>query len=161
MRTRALAAVALALPVAVATAGPALAAPTYAPNPAGNGITQMQLTCDGQLVTILTNGNRSSENGGWSVGRVVGDGHLIPTSFTFSLVDLATGDAVWSGQQLKGGGHANPQGDLVTCSQTEPAGATLGQVLGGPDTPPGIVLPPGTENDPAGFEFTVTAIARP
>lgn len=161
MRRSALAAMALAVPLTLATAGPALAAPSYEPNPAGNGITQMQLTCDGQTVTILTNGNRSSDNGGWSVGRVTGGGHLIPTSFTFSLVDLATSEAVWSGQQLKGGGHANPEGQLVTCSQIEPTGMTLGEIVASPDTPPGLVLPPGTENDPAGFEFSVTAISRP
>ncbi|WP_157371563.1 hypothetical protein [Angustibacter sp. Root456] len=161
MRKPVLAAAALSVPLALATAAPALAAPSYDPNPAGNGITQMELTCDGQTVTILTNSNRSSENGGWSVGRIVGDGHLVPTSFTFGLVDLATGDTIWSGQQLKGGGHANPQGQVVTCSQVEPTGMSLADVLAAPDTPPGIVLTPGTENDPAGFEFSVTAISRP
>lgn len=154
------AAAAVALPVTLG-ALPASAAPSGEPNPAGNGVTAMELICDGQSVTVLVPGENSSDNGGWSVGQIQTGGHLIPTSFKFSLVDLATGTAIWSGEQAKGGGNANHEQATVTCTQTEETGATLSQILSDPEAPPGIVLPAGTEDDPAGFQVTITAVSQP
>lgn len=100
------------------TATPAGAAPGYQPNPAGFGITTMQGECGGQPTTVVTNGNHSSENGGWSAARVYGEHTVyIPRSFAFTLLDATNGLVIVSGTQTK---NAGPTGS-ITCSFSEAA----------------------------------------
>ncbi|MCU1675550.1 MAG: hypothetical protein JWM93_308 [Frankiales bacterium] len=159
MRRFSIAAAAIALPVLVAAA-PAHAAPTYEGNPAGNGIVTMEVSCAGETLTILENSNRSSDNGGWSSVRIVGGGRLTPLAFTFALVDLATGATVFSATSAKGGGHAGNQADTVLCNAVIPTGMTLGQVLSGPDVPPGVDTTGVNLDDPAGYAVTATVVRR-
>ncbi|SDB83465.1 hypothetical protein GA0111570_104144 [Raineyella antarctica] len=156
-----LAAAALAAVPLMAAGVPAHAAPSYQPNRAGNGVTQMTLECDnGQTVDVLVAGNHSSDMGGWAAARVVGDGVLLPTSFTFALVDLNDpATPLWQGVQAKGGGKAQSRQQTITCSVLMPADATIGEVL---STAPGpITVPEDQLGDPAGFLLTVTAVPRP
>ena len=124
--------------------GSAAAAQSYLP-----------LECsDGSSIVVRAPDTHSSDNGGWSVGQVVdgGSGHLIPTHFTFTLYDVTTGSTVFSGQQAKGGGHANHTQTSVTCSSTD--SGTAGDFFG-PDLPPGV-----SADDAVTFTITVKAVAK-
>ncbi len=109
---------------------------------------------DGSSILVRVPESHSSQNGGWSVGQVVdgGSGHLIPTSFTFTLYDVTTDTTIFSGSQTKGGGNANHMQATVTCgiTQSTTAGAFFGTNL-----PPGI-----SAGDTVTFTFTVTAVPK-
>lgn len=128
----------------LATAGPAMAAQSTQP-----------FTCDGQQLVIRTNNNHSSDNGGWSAAIVVdgGSGALAPTSFTFAAYDETTGQPIFEGTQLKGGGNANHNQRMVTCTQTTTD--TLGDLL-----EPGDELPPGAALSDV-VQVTVMVVAVP
>ena len=109
---------------------------------------------DGSSILVRVPESHSSQNGGWSVGQVVdgGSGHLVPTSFTFTLYDVTTRMTVFSGSQVKGGGHANQMQATVMCSNTQMS--TAGDFFGR-DLPPGV---PAT--DAVTFTLTVTAVPK-
>ena len=98
--------------------------------------TTMQLTCDGQVLTVRTNSNSSSDNGGWSVAQVVGggSGHLVPVVFHFSAYDNTTDQPIFDGQQVKGAGNANHNQSTVDCIQQQTG--TLADLLSPGDQPP-------------------------
>lgn len=110
--------------IAAVTAGmlPASAAPSYEGNKAGNGQSLEPFYCSGLGdLLIRTNGNNSSEMGGWGTAKIVegGSGTLIPTSFTFEAYDATKEMDLFPSQTLvKGGGHANGQQDVLDCSST-------------------------------------------
>ncbi len=146
-RTRSTAAVA-ALTIAAGAGLAGLAGPAHAAQ------TTLPITCDGQQLTVRVNTNHSSQNGGWGVGQVVagGTGHLVPTSFSGSLVDDAIHQTLFSFEQAKGGGNANHNQSTVTCTQSQ--AGVLGDFLDAGDTPP-----PGTSvSDPVTFTLTVIAV---
>jgi hypothetical protein len=96
----------LAAGLALGTAAAAHAAQQYVP-----------LMCDnGDSITVRTPTNSAQQS--WSVGQIVdgGAGHLIPLSFSFSFVP-AQGDP-FSWTTTKGGGHAGPDDQPVTCTST-------------------------------------------
>ena len=110
---------------------------------------------DGSSIVVRVPESHSSDNGGWSVGRVVdgGSGHLIPTSFMFTLYDVTTESTVFSDQQAKGGGHANHRQASVTCSNTDSGSA--GDLFGS-DLPPGV-----SAGDTVTVTISVEAVAKP
>jgi len=112
------------------------------------------IQCGGHDVTIRTNTNNSSDNGGWSAAKVVGDGTLIPTSFSFAVVDHTNGESVGPFTQAKGGGNANHNQQTISCTQSMTD--TLANLLGPGDTPP----PGWNLTDSATFTFTVTAVQK-
>lgn len=116
--------------------------------------TLQQLSCDGQKMTLRTNDNNSSDMGGWSAAQVVagGSGTLIPTKFDFSAYDNTIGQQLFTGSQVKGGGHANHNQATVTCTQTE--SATLGDLLEPGDEPP----PGASPNDAVTTTLVATAV---
>jgi hypothetical protein len=135
----------------------AVAATFAAAAPASAAPQTQQLTCDGQLLTIRTPTENSSDNGGWSVGQIIagGTGHLIPTSFAFSAYDVTTQTSLFSGTQYKGNGQANHNQQTVTCTQTQTG--TLADLLGPGETPPpGVNL-----TDIVTTTITVTAVPKP
>jgi hypothetical protein len=114
----------LAAGLALGTAAAAHAAQQYVP-----------LMCDnGDSITVRTPTNNADQS--WSVGQIVagGSGHLIPLSFSFAFVPAQGDPFSWSA--TKGGGHAGPKDQPVTCTST---------MFDNGDT----------------FTLTVTAVARP
>lgn len=125
--------------------------------PASAATDEQTFTCDGQQFVIRTNNNHSSDMGGWSAAKIVdgGSGGYIPTSFTFSAVDLTTGQQLVDGSTPKGNGNANQNQSTVTC--TESFSGTLADLLD-----PGEAPPPGAAlTDLATMTFTVTAVHHP
>lgn len=122
---------------------------------AQGGLQEQTLMCgDGQQLTIVTNSNHSSDMGGWEAVKVVsgGSGHLIPTSFTFTAFDNTTNQTIFTGTQLKGGGHANANQSTVTCTQSQTG--TLADLLS-----PGDEVPPGASlTDQVTFTVSATAV---
>ena len=127
--------------------------------PASAAQSQQTIPCGGSQFTIRTGDNNSSDNGGWSVAQIVdgGSGHLIPTSFSYSLVDDAPGSTfTFTAASIKGDGHANANAQQITCS------------IGGPSTL-GVEAPPdfdyagtGTSpDDPVTVTITITAVHKP
>lgn len=123
--------------------------------PASAAQTTQVIQCGGHPLTLRTNSNNSSDNGGWSAAQVVGDGTLIPTSFSFQVVDNVTHESVGPFTQVKGGGNANHNQQAITCTQSMTD--TLANLLGPGDTPP----PGWARTDSATFTLTVTAVPRP
>lgn len=90
---------------------------------------------------MRVNDAHSSDHGGWSSAQIVsgGEGHLTPLSFGFTLHDDTLGVTLFSGTELKGGGHPGSGRTTVTCTQSETA--TLADVLDpGEQPPPGVDL---------------------
>lgn len=143
----------------VASAAAATALGVFAGPATAAAPTTQQITCNGHQLTIRTNNNSSSMNGGWSVAQIVagGSGHLIPTSFSLSAYDVTRKLALFSGTQVKGNGNANHTQQTVTCTQTMTG--TLAMVLG---PVPADQLPPGVRpTDTVTATFTATAVHRP
>jgi hypothetical protein len=135
--------------IAVAAAGSVLVAPAAT---AAQG--DQPLTCDGQDIVVRTGDNNSSDQGGWSAAQIVQgwSGTLIPTLFQFSATDVTTGQPIFSGSQVSGGGHGHGNQATITCTQVTTG--TLGDML-----EPGDEVPPGTSlDDQVTFTLTVTAI---
>ena len=123
--------------------------------PASAAQSTMEFTCDGSTITLRTNDNRSSDMGGWAAAQVVGDGTLIPTSFSFSAYDETTDAALFSFTSQKGRGNANKMQQTVDCTQTQTA--TLADLL-----EPGDELPPGAAlTDTVTVTFDATAVPKP
>jgi hypothetical protein len=113
-----------------------------------------QAPCSGLgTITIRTPSDNSSDNGGFSAGQIIGggSGHLIPTSFDFTATDGRTGATLFTGTQLKGGGHANANQPTTTCTITQTASAN--EAFGGQ-------LPPGVNGDDL-ITFTILVTAVP
>jgi hypothetical protein len=142
--TAALAAVTITVGAGIAAlAGPAQAKQTPTP-----------ITCGRQQLIVLTNTNNSSQNGGWGAAQIVvgPNGHLVPTAFNGSLTDDATGQVVFTFNQVKGGGNANQNQQTIGCTVTQTG--TLEDFFA-----PGEPLPPGASlSDPVTFTIDVTAV---
>lgn len=159
--------------MAYITAGSARAAPTYEPNAAGLGLAPQQMTCEGQVLTIVAP-STPGETQSWSVGQIVqgGTGHLIPTSFTFSATlaqySDGSGDTVtlFGGSTSEGGGHANARQQSITCTASDVMPETLAPAVNDPmsgidgsQIPPDVLANYG--NYYPAFNTQVTAIPLP
>ena len=122
---------------------------------AQGGLQEQALSCDnGQVLTVMTNVNNSSDMGGWEAVKVVsgGSGRLIPTAFEFSAYDDTIQTSIFDGTEVKGGGNAQHNQTTVTCSDSEHA--LLGDLL-----QPGDEIPPGASlTDQITFTITATAV---
>lgn len=125
--------------------------------PASAAQSQQTIPCGGSQFTIRTGDNNSSDSGGWSVAQIVdgGSGHLIPTSFSYSLVDDVH-PFTYTVANTKGDGHANANQQQITCSFGGPS--TLGD-----EAPPDFdYAGTGTSpNDPVTVTITITAVHKP
>jgi len=112
------------------------------------------LQCEnGQTVTVLT-ATTGGEADAFGVGQIVGGGgHLIPTGFSGSLVDVDKPELgeLFSFSQLKGNGNANRNQATVSCSFGD---SGLAADFFGPDPLPEGVDP----TDVVAFTFTVSVI---
>lgn len=104
-----------------------------------------QIQCGADTYTIRTNNNNSSDMGGWSAAQVVGQpgAHGIPVTFSGTAVDTRTGATIFGFDQAKGGGHANQNQPVTSCTQM--FSGTFDQISGGSTPPPGV-LPTDTIN---------------
>lgn len=136
---------------ALASAGIALAAaPAQAHEPASQGLQTVQLTCDGQPLTLRVSGGNDGDN--WGVARV-DDGTLIPVTLEYLVHDDTAGITLDDEVLSRGRAHGNQP--TVTCEASEQA--VLGDAL-----PPGMELPPGTAADDVITQtFRVVAVPRP
>jgi hypothetical protein len=114
-----------------------------------------QITCGNTVYTIRITNNNSSQNGGWSVGQVVGGQpglHGIPVSFSGEAIDTTTNMTLFQFSQVKGGGNANQNQQVTTCTQT--LTGTVSQLFGPPPT--GI-----NGDDNAVFNLIVKVVIKP
>jgi hypothetical protein len=98
-----------------------------------------------------------SGNTVWAAGEIVGRGeHLLPTSFSDSVVDVTTGgNTIFSNVHQQANGNSHPNQQTTACSFTRTG--TFSQLA-----PPGTPLPPGVSpTDTLRETFTVTAILQP
>jgi hypothetical protein len=98
-----------------------------------------------------------SANTVWSAGQIVGSReHLLPTSFSESVVDVTTGgNTIFSIVQQQANGNSHPNQQTTACSFTRTG--TFSQLA-----PLGTPLPPGVSpTDTLRDTFTVTAILQP
>ena len=96
--------------------------------------------------------------GGWSVAQVVegGSGHLIPTAFSFSVVNVSQpAQTLPPDVSVKGNGNANKKQPTFQCSQAQTG--PLSDLLEPGDSPP----PGWNLTDTVTSTFTVTAVAKP
>jgi hypothetical protein len=125
--------------------------------PASAAQSTMPLSCDGTTYTLRTNSNNSSDMGGWSVAQLVdASGHLIPTSFDYSLVDTAPGSTFsFSQTNQKGHGNGNANQQQVNCS------ISYDSTLGAEAPPSFDYQSTGTSpTDPVTTTITVTAVPK-
>jgi hypothetical protein len=113
---------------------------------------QQELVCDGQTLTFTVTTVENEHGVAWGVGTLSGGMHLIPTSFSGALVDLTTGETLFSFDQTKGNGNALKNATSVTCTETDPP-ATAGDF--------GIPEELAAPTDIVQFSLSVTAVWKP
>lgn len=146
-----------------ATVGGSMAGGTFGLASAASAAQSTQpISCDSLgPITIRTNGNHSSDQGGWSAAQIVagGSGHLIPTSFSFGAHDDTANLELFYSTVAKGDGNANHHQQTITCTQTQTA--TVADLIAENGPPPGP-LPDGVGlGDEVTVSFIVTAVPRP
>jgi hypothetical protein len=114
------------------------------------------VTCGGHQITVRTNTNHSSQNGGWGTAKIIsgGTGRGSPVSFSGRLIDTTVNQTVFTFSAHKGKGHAEHKQHSITCTQRETG--TVGDFV-----PPGAQLPPGVSlGDDATFNLTVVVVPK-
>lgn len=125
------------------------AAPAQAQEPGGRDI--IQLTCDGQPLTLRVSGGNDGDN--WGAAHLVDGGTLIPASLEYLVYDDTAG--ITLDDEVLSHGQAHQHQQTIVCQDSEQA--TLGDAL-----PPGMELPPGTATtDQITQTFRVVAVPRP
>jgi hypothetical protein len=112
--------------------------------------TQDTLICGGIAFPITVTSTTNDTSVAWGVGTISGGDHFIPTSFSGTLVDLTTGETLFSFSQTKGNGNGQHNQDQMTCS-TPTDTATAGD-FGIPGVDP---------DDVVQFSFTATVVRKP
>jgi hypothetical protein len=140
---------------AVALAGGAASVSFALAGSASAAQSTMPLSCDGAQLFLRTNNNNSGDNGGWSVAQITDkSGHLIPTSFNYSLVDT-TNPFTFSQTSAKGQGNANANQTQVSCQ------ADYASTLGAEAPPSFDYAGTGTQpTDQVTVTITVTAVPK-
>ena len=110
--------------------------------------TQDTLICGGIAIPITVNSTNSDNSVAWGVGTISGGDHFIPTSFSGTLIDLTTGETLFSFSQAKGKGQHNQA--QMTCTTPTDTG-TAGD-FGIPGVDP---------DDVVQFTLTVTVVRKP
>jgi hypothetical protein len=141
---------ALCLPL-VAAAGAAIAA-----SPAGAAQQLQTINCAGHQLTVRTNTNHSSQNGGWGSAKIVsgGSGTGSPVAFSGQLLDTTQNETVFTFGSAKGHGKAEHKQNTITCTQQ--TSGTVGDFV-----EPNAPLPPGVSpSDEATFLLSVTVVPK-
>ena len=112
--------------------------------------TQDTLICGGIAIPITVTSTNSDNSVAWGVGTISGGDHLIPTSFSGTLVDLTTGETLFSFSQAKGKGKGQHNQAQMTCTTPTDTG-TAGD-FGIPGVDP---------DDVVQFSLTVTVVRKP
>jgi hypothetical protein len=134
----------------------AVVSATVAAAPAGAAQRTQTVTCGGQQITVRTNTNHSSQNGGWGTATIVsgGTGRGSPVAFSAQLLDTTAGQTVFTFSARKGKGHAEHNQRSITCTQQQTG--TVGDFV-----PPNAPLPPGVAlGDQATFTLTVMVVPK-
>ena len=119
------------------------------------------VTCDNGSSYAITVTQQPSDNSvGWGVGTIAGGDHLIPTSFTGSLIDTTIGKTLESFTQAKGNGQGQHNQTQLTC-QGPTETATIADLLQGDPLPPEWADMGAALTDQVMFTFTVTAVQKP
>ena len=69
--------------------------------------TQDTLICGGIAIPITVTSTNSDNSVAWGVGTISGGDHFIPTSFSGTLVDLTTGETLFSFPRRRGRGRVS------------------------------------------------------
>ena len=101
----------------VACAMSVVAAPAFAAPGPSNGTQEMQLTCDGSPVTVLTRANTSHADQNWAAAYIVDSGTIVPVSFAFSLYDDTVQRSL--GDFTAAHPNAHHQQQTMTCTSSE------------------------------------------
>jgi hypothetical protein len=145
MKKSLVAAIAALIPLALATAPSAVAAP-------GQGRTTTDITCDGQPLTVTTAGGNDGNN--WGSAQVDGGGHLVLASLEYRVEDDTAG--ITLDDEVLSNGRAHGQQQTIVCEVATDS-APLGDVA-----PPGFVYPEGTAStDTVTMSLHVTVVPRP
>lgn len=103
--------------IAAAVSAGAFAGTAVASGPPAPGKDLIELTCQGFDQPITVSVARGDDNNG--AGQIVGmQGHGIPVSFTFTIIDETTAEVVDSETSAVGGGHAHSNQQTTECSGT-------------------------------------------
>src|SRR5262245_18926203 len=92
------------------------------------------LHCDGLGDLMIVVGPAKGADNNFAAARIVGGGHLIPTSFEYSAFDVTTNTPLVSETTAKGNGNGNHNQQTTTCSSTETG--PLSDFLAPGETPP-------------------------
>ena len=114
----------------------------------------------GSSYAITVTQQPSDNSVGWGVGTIAGGDHLIPTSFTGSLIDTTIGKTLESFTQAKGNGNGQHNQTQLTC-QGPTETATIADLLQGDPLPPEWADMGAALTDQVMFTFTVTAVQKP
>ena len=112
--------------------------------------TQDTLICGGIAIPITVTSTNSDNSVAWGVGMISGGDHFIPTSFSGTLIDLTTGETLFSFSQAKGKGKGQHNQAQMTCTTPTDTG-TAGD-FGIPGVDP---------DDVVQFSLTVTVVRKP
>jgi hypothetical protein len=112
--------------------------------------TQDTLICGGIAIPITVTSTNSDNSVAWGVGTISGGDHFIPTSFSGTLIDLTTGETLFSFSQAKGKGNGQHNQAQMTCTTPTDTG-TAGD-FGIPGVDP---------DDVVQFSLTVTVVRKP
>jgi hypothetical protein len=112
--------------------------------------TQDTLICGGIAIPITVTSTNNDNAVAWGVGTISGGDHFIPTSFSGTLVDLTTGETLFSFFQAKGKGKGQHNQLQMTCTTPTDTG-TAGE-FGIPGVDP---------DDVVQFSLTVTIVRKP
>jgi hypothetical protein len=144
-RTRSFAAVCTAAALVVGGGSAAVAAPSQ-------GRTTMDVTCDGQVVTVTTPSGNDGDN--WGAVQVSGGGHFLPVSLEYAVYDDTAAMFLDDEVLSHGGAHAHQR--TISCVvATEQA--VLGDVV-----PPGFGYPAGVApTDTVTMSLRAVVVPRP
>jgi hypothetical protein len=108
------------------------------------------LICGGIAIPITVTSTNNDNSVAWGVGTISGGDHFIPTSFSGTLIDLTTGETLFSFSQAKGKGKGQHNQAQMTCTTPTDTG-TAGD-FGIPGVDP---------DDVVQFSLTVTVVRKP
>lgn len=113
-----------------------------------------QLDCSGLGSVTIVNPPDATEDT-WSAAQIVGDGHLVPVSFTYRVEDVTLGVVLDEDTVT----HAPAHHRQDTVTYTSESTATLADLL---PVPPGVELPAAAQpTDEIAFVFEATAVPLP
>ena len=114
----------------------AVAGTAAASGPAPPGKDLFEVDCEG-LGTITVSVQRAEDSSG--AAQIVGQrGHLIPVRFDFTLLDVTTGEVIFSEPDAVGNGNAHSNQATTTCTVVFFEGPASELLEEGEELPPGV-----------------------